>query len=125
MSILKLSIVAVFLFTTTIYSQQANRGKANIDILKTYTQEVLGKNVGYYVEFKNNSSNEVDGLKWIASFYDNFGTLKGKRKGTWESGNFISKLKPGKTTKDLESNYVSGATKIFILITEVHLTSQE
>ena len=122
---LKLSIVAIFLLANNLYGQKINKGKSNIDILKIYTQEVLGKNMGYYVEFKNNGAKEVDGIKCKASFYDNFGILKGKRNGLWQSGNFISVLKPGETTKDLQSNFIDGATNIYIVITEVHHKSDQ
>ena len=117
-------ILITILLSNILFCQQKNIGKYKIDITKTYTQEVLGKNIGYYVEFKNNGTKEVDGLKWKASFYDNFGVLKGKKDGTWQSGNFIPILKPGETTKDLESNYLVGATKIFIVITDVHFVSE-
>lgn len=106
------------------FGQAKHVGKSNIEVLKTYSQNVFGKNIGYYVEFKNNGKEDVDGLKWIASFYDNFGELKGKREGSWESGNIISPMKPGESTKDLEASYVEGGTKVFIKITVVHTASK-
>jgi hypothetical protein len=114
-----------FLNVSLSFGQAKHIGKSGIEILKTYSQNVLGKNIGYYVEFKNNSPETVDGLKWIASFYDNFGELKGKREGSWESGNIISAMKPGDSTKDLEASYVDGGTKVFIRITQVHTVAKE
>ena len=122
----KLKSKFIFLFflcsLNSFFGQQINRGKNNVEVFKTYTQKVLGKNIGYYVEFKNNGTKSVDGLKWIANFYNNFGDYKGNREGSWESGNFISVLAPGEITKDLESNYVKDATKVFIIIKPVHFT---
>ena len=44
-------ILITILFSNILFCQQKNIGKYKIDITKTYTQEVLGKNIGYYVEF--------------------------------------------------------------------------
>jgi hypothetical protein len=84
------------------------------------TQQILGKNIGYYITLKNVSSKKVDGVKWQAYFYDNFEELKGVRDGKWESGNFISPIEPGEETEDLENVWVSGATKVKIKIIKVH-----
>lgn len=124
MRLTKIKLIFVLLlflfFNNYVFCQQINRGKNNVEVYKTYTQKVLGKNIGYYVEFKNNGTKSVDGLKWIANFYNNFGDYKGNREGSWESDNFISALAPGETTKDLEANYVKDATKVFIIIKVVH-----
>jgi hypothetical protein len=97
-------------------------GKCGIIAQKAYTQNILGKNVGYYVEFKNTSKKTVDALEWSVKFYNNFDELKGTKSGEWSSGNFISPIKPGKTTKDLEGVWVENATKVFVTVTRVHFT---
>jgi len=99
---------------------QSNKGKFGVSVVGTKTQNVLGVNLGYYVEFKNNTGKKVDGIKWIATFTDNFGEVLGTREGKWQSGNFMSSIEPGKNTEDLENNFVKGATKVFITITLVH-----
>ena len=104
----------------TSYKAQSNKGKSGVSVVSVKTQSVLGANLGYYVQFKNNSSSPVDGLKWTATFTDNFGKSLGTRSGEWQSGNFISAIEPGDTTEDLENNYVKGATKVSITITSVH-----
>ena len=91
---------------------QNHKGKCGLEIVKAYTQEAFGKNIGYYVEFKNNAAVAIDAIEWKAKFYDNFGVLKGERDGNWSSGNFIQPIKPGETAKDLETNWVDKATKI-------------
>lgn len=101
---------------------QNHQGKCGLEIQKTYTQNILGKSVGYYVEFKNNSPKEIDAIDWKARFYNNFGDFKGEREGKWSSGNIIKPIKPGEVTKDLETNWVDGATKVFITVKRVHLT---
>jgi hypothetical protein len=105
------------------YAQTKHYGLCNISVSKAYTQNILGKNVGYYVEFKNSGSSSCDAINWTAKFYNNFNDYKGSRKGTWSSGNFISPIKPGKITKELEGVWVTGATKVYITITRVHFTS--
>jgi hypothetical protein len=104
-------------------SQPKHKGLCSISIVKTYSQNVLGKNIGYYVSFKNNGASTCDALNWNARFYNNFNDFKGSRKGSWSSGNFISPIKPGKTTQDLEGVWVAGATKVYITITRVHFTN--
>ena len=118
--ILAAGILGFFMFSSA--TEPNHKGMCNISISKAYTQNVLGKNIGYYVEFKNNSSRTVDGLKWKATFYDNFDDQKGVREGSWSSGNFISPITPNSTTIDLESNWVNDATKVRITITKVHFT---
>ena len=119
---MKLNFIILFIFISVFktFSQENNIGKANIEVIKTYSQNVFGKNIGYYVEFKNNSNSEVDGIKWTATFYDNFGELKGRKEGSWQAGNIISPIKPGEKGKDLENAFIAGATKVFIKITQVN-----
>ena len=110
----------LFSFTQDIPKHQ---GMANVVVLKAYSQNVLGKNVGYIVKFKNNASSEVDAIKWKAFFYDNFDDLKGESDGMWSSGNFIKPIPKGETTEDVETAWVKDATKVFIKITRVHFTN--
>jgi hypothetical protein len=104
-------------------SEPTHQGLCDVIAEKATTQNVLGKNVGYYVVFKNHSKSEVDALEWEAFFYNNFNDLKGSVKGNWSSGNFIDPIKPGETTKDLESAWIDGATKVFITIKRVHFVN--
>lgn len=97
-------------------------GKCGINPLKAYSQNVMGKNIGYYAEIKNQSMKEVDALEWEARFYDNFDELIDTRDDSWSSGNFIKPCKPNETIKDLNPVWVSNATKVFISITRVHFT---
>jgi hypothetical protein len=114
-------IFAIHCFSNFTYAQK-NKGLAGIDVVKAATQNTLGINAGYYVEFKNNTEKEVDGVKWKAYFYDNFEAYKDKREGKWQSGNFIKPAKPGEIFKDVEGIWVEDATKVFVTITEVHFT---
>lgn len=101
---------------------QNHKGLSSIQVLEAATQNTLGYNAGYYVEFKNISQKSIDGVKWKVDFLDNFGTNKGKREGQWQSGNFTQPIEPGDTMKDIEGVWVEGATKIVVTITEVHFT---
>jgi hypothetical protein len=115
--IIFLPVLFLFAFTKDVPKHQ---GLANVFVVKAYSQNVLGKNVGYFVEFKNNASSEVDALKWKAFFYDNFDDLKGETEGAWSSGNFISPIKKGETKEDIETAWVKAASKVYIKITRVH-----
>lgn len=111
-----LSIVG-FSFTP---SKPRHIGKSGVVPLEAYTQLVLGKNIGYYVTFKNNTKKSCDAIEWTAYFYNNFYDLKSYKKGFWSSGNIVPVIKPGETTSDLENVWVSGSTKVYITITRVH-----
>ena len=120
MKAFQFSVFFSLLFFSCLLVAQSHKGKCGLEISKAYTQNVLGKNIGYYVEFKNNSAIAIDAIEWTAAFYNNFNELKGKRDGAWSSGNIINPIKPGDTTKDLETNWVKDATKVFIIIKRVH-----
>jgi hypothetical protein len=109
-------------FLVTSFLPPAHKSLCSIDPQKAYSQNILGKNVGYYVNIKNNATREVDGIKWTAYFYNNFDDLKGTKLGSWESGNFISPVATGESITDLEGAWVDGATKVYIKITRVHFT---
>jgi hypothetical protein len=100
-----------------------HKGLANVVVVNTVTQNVLGKNVGYLVKFKNYAAVEVDGIKWKALFYDNFDEYKGEAEGQWSSGNFIQPMKKGESTEDIETAWVKEATKVVIKITKVHFVN--
>ena len=65
-------LILPFLLFSFIKDAPKHKGLANVTVVKAYSQNVLGKNVGYYVSFKNNATSDVDALKWKAFFYDNF-----------------------------------------------------
>ena len=116
---------ALILFSVILmlgFAPPSHKGKCGLVPSKAYTQNIYGKNIGYYVNFRNDSEKVVDGIKWKANFYDNFEELKGTREGSWQSGNFISPIEMGETAQDLENVWVTGATKIFITVTKVHFT---
>ena len=112
--------ILMFCLIPILGISQTNKGKSGVSVVGTKTQSVLGASLGYYVEFKNNTDKKVDGIKWIATFTNNFGEVLGTREGDWQSGNFISSMEPGESTEDLENNFVKGATKVWITITLVH-----
>jgi hypothetical protein len=117
-------IVIFVILSLTSFAQQ-HENKCDLMVEKAYTQNTFGKIVGYYVDFKNNGTKPVDGIKWTARFYDNFGELKGKEEGQWQSGNFIDPIVTGKTASDLEAVWIDEATKVFITIDLVHFTDGE
>jgi hypothetical protein len=117
---ISLMLLLPFLLFSFVKDTTKHKGLGNVTVVKAYSQSVLGKNVGYYVEFKNNGKSEVDALKWKAFFYDNFDEYKGESEGTWSSGNFIQPIKSGKTTQDLETAWIKNASKVVIKIQKVH-----
>lgn len=117
---MKYLFLLLLLCSFTISGEPKHVGLNGVKVINASTQQFLGRNVGYYVKFKNNSLKSVDGLKWKATFTDNFGEVKGVREGKWESGNLITPIEPGEETEDVERVWVKDATKVKILITKVH-----
>jgi hypothetical protein len=122
---MKTTIILCLTFLIFSFSKDElkHKGLGKVLVVKAYSQNVLGKNIGYYVEFKNTGSIEVDALKWKAFFYDNFGDYKGQYEGKWSSGNFIKPIKKGETKQDIETAWVKDASKVIIKITRVHLVN--
>jgi hypothetical protein len=127
-----LSYTKRFLFTIVLFTSitaisfaQKHKGKCGLEIEKALSQNVLGKNVGYYLVFKNNAQSAVDAITWTAKFYDNFNEFKGEREGVWNSGNFVDPILPNETAKKVESNFIDGATKVFITIKKVHFVDDK
>ena len=82
----------LMLFIGSSLTPPAHTGKCGIMPTKAYSQNVLGRNVGYYVSIANNSQKTVDGLEWTANFYNNFDDFKGASKGSWQSDRKSTRL---------------------------------
>jgi len=119
---MKILIAFFFLTPLTFLPPPSHSGLCGIVPEKAYSQNLFGKNVGYYVRLKNNTSKKVDAVAWVAKFYNNFDDFKGEKTGKWESGNFTSEAEPGEIFTDLESAWISGASKVYIQIKRVHFT---
>ena len=119
-----MNLIAVLLFPLFLSpnGNPVHTGKCGVNPQKAYSQNLLGRNVGYYVEIKNETDKEVDALEWEASFYNNFNELLEKRNGSWSSGNIIKPCKPDAVVKTLATVWVKKATKVFIKINRVHFT---
>lgn len=109
----------VFFFLTASWVNIKD-GKCGLEILDSYTQEIMGKNVGFYVKFKNNSSKSIDAFDYRVKYLDGFNEVKGSKEFRWQAGNLIDELEPGETLKDGATNWVKGANKIKVQIIRVH-----
>lgn len=111
----------VILFLTTSFLIKLE-GQCGLIVIDSFTQEVMGKNVGFYVKFKNVSEKNIDALEYRVRYLDGFNDEKGVKEFTWQAGNLIDKLEPGETLKDGSTNWIKGANKIKIEIKRVHYT---
>ena len=73
------SFFVLLLPAAWMVSPPSHTGLCGVDVVKAYSQNILGQNVGYYINLKNNSSKTVDAVSWTANFYNNFEDLKGKK----------------------------------------------
>lgn len=119
-----MNLIAALIFPLflTPASSPGHSGRCGINPVKAYSQNVLGRNIGYYVEFKNETEKEVDAIEWNAYFYDSFDEMLEKKNGSWSSGNIIEPCKPDKIVKTLATVWVKKATKVVIKINRVHFT---
>jgi hypothetical protein len=118
-------ILLLILFPITTLFAQNNKSVSGVEVVKTNTQEVLGINVGFYVEFKNNNDIAVDALKYKVFYYDGFDEKMGEKSFKWQSGNIIKSIESGKTIKDYHANWIKGANKIKVSITRVHFVDKK
>ncbi len=96
--------------------------KCGLEILDSYTQEVFGKNVGFYLKFKNNSVKSIDAIDYRVDYLDGFNELKGSKNFRWQSGNLIDELEPNEILNDGSVNWIKGANKVKVQIIRVHYT---
>ena len=119
-----LFFIVVFSFLKPIHAQSA-KSVCGLEVQKAVTQEVAKKNIGSYVEFKNTGEKEVDAIEYKVSFMDGFDKVIEEKLIQWQSGNIIKPIKPGKTGKNISSNWVTGANKIKVSIKKVHYVDGE
>ncbi len=115
--------LGVFLFLSlTLSSTKVLLNDCGISITKSYNQEVLGKNIGFYVVFKNNTTRSLDAIDYKVIYKNGFDEVKGTRSFTWQAGNFLGPKLPGESLKDGSTTWVDDANKIEVLIKRVHFT---
>ena len=122
MKIKFLFLVNIFVLSFSNVNAQSNSEKCDVKIQDIKSQNVLGRNIGYVVKFDNNNEKTIDGIAWTAFYYDRFGELKGKKEGTWTSGNFIKPVPANSTLTTTQTSWVKGADDVYITITKVHFT---
>jgi len=116
-------LLLLILFPISSLLAQKNKGLHGVEVVKTNTQEVLGVNIGFFVEFKNNNDKAVDALKYTVYYYNGFDEKMGEKNFKWQSGNIIKNIESGKTIKDYHANWIKDANKIKVIITRVHFAS--
>jgi hypothetical protein len=114
-----------FLFFFLISSSFAQRHKeiCDLNVSKAITQEVLGRNIGIYVEFKNNNAIALDALEYVVNYFDGFNKKMGTKNFKWQAGNIIKAVEPGENLRDVNNNWVKGANKIQVIIIKAHFTN--
>lgn len=115
--------LAAFLFLSlTLSSTKVVLNDCGISITKSYNQEVLGKNIGFFVIFKNNTTRSLDAIDYKVIYKNGFDEVKGTRLFTWQAGNFLGPKLPGESLKDGSTTWVDDANKIEVVIKRVHFT---
>lgn len=108
--------------TITFVHAQSTKSVCGLEVQRAVTQEVAGKNIGFFVEFKNSGEKEVDAIEYKVSYMDGFEKVVEEKLVQWQSGNIINPIKPGAVGKNITTNWVKGANKIKVTIKRVHYT---
>jgi hypothetical protein len=116
--VLELLLIIFLLFSFSWPKQDM----CGISIVKSYNQEIFGKNVGFFVVFKNNSERSMDAIEYTVTYKNGFDETKGKRSFSWQAGNFFGPKLPGESLKDGSTTWIDDANKISIVIKRVHFT---
>ncbi len=93
-----------------------------LQVADAYTQEVLGKNVGFYVKFYNASDKTIDAIEYQVIFKNGFNEVKGKKTFNWQAGNLVGPMKPKSYLSDGSANWIDSANKLEIKVIRVHFT---
>ncbi|NCA21188.1 MAG: hypothetical protein EBS86_08630, partial [Crocinitomicaceae bacterium] len=91
-------------------------------VSESYTQELLGKNIGFYVRFTNKSEKAIDAVQYEVIYKNGFNEVKGSKEFTWQAGNIVGIVKPGEDLSHGATNWISGANKIEIKIVRILYT---
>lgn len=111
-----------FCFVSCSFAQQ-HKEICDLKVTKAVTQELLGRNIGIYVEIKNNNSIPLDALEYVVNYFDGFNKKMGTNNFKWQAGNIIKALDPGENLRDVNKNWVKGANKIQVIIIKAHFTN--
>ena len=111
-----------FCFISSSFAQK-HKEICDLKVTKAVTQELLGRNIGIYVEFKNNNTISLDALEYIVNYFDGFNKKMGTKNFKWQAGNIIKAVEPGEILRDVNNNWVKGANKIQVIISKAHFTN--
>jgi hypothetical protein len=122
LTLFTLSLGAFLFLFLTLSSTKVPLNDCGITVTKSYNQQVLGKNIGFFVIFKNNTTRSLDAIEYKVIYKNGFDEVKGTRSFTWQSGNFFGPKLPGESLKDGSTTWVDDANKIEVVIMRVHFT---
>ena len=113
----------IFNLSSSFIKNKAFDNKENLcglEVADAYTQEVLGKNIGFYVKFYNNSDKIIDAIKYKVIFKNGFNEIKGSKVFIWQAGNLIGPMNSKSYLRDGSTNWIDGANKLEVKIIRVH-----
>jgi hypothetical protein len=116
-------LVLVFNLSTsfvTVKKLDKQEKLCGLEVADAYTQEVLGKNIGFYVKFYNNSDKIIDAIKYKVIFKNGFNEIKGSKVFIWQAGNLIGPMNSKSYLRDGSTNWIDGANKLEVKIIRVH-----
>lgn len=111
-----------YIFKSELNTKSISGNSCGLVVSESYTQELLGKNVGFYVRFTNKSEKAIDAVQYEVIYKNGFNEVKGSKEFTWQAGNIVGIVKPGEDLSHGATNWISGANKIEIKIVRIHYT---
>lgn len=113
-------LLMVFVVLAQLTNAQQNKGLCKVEVNDVSNVSTFGYLVSYTVQFKNTSSESVDGLYWTAFFYNNNGDLIKSEESSFNSSSLIDPIGSGVIKTIVRTPNVKGASKAIIKINKVH-----
>jgi len=82
-----LVIINLLSSLTKISNSKSNESYCGIEIIEAKTQEVLGKNIGFFVKFLNTTDKSLDAIEYKVIYKDGFNDVKGIKTFRWQTAN--------------------------------------
>jgi hypothetical protein len=117
-----LPLLFFFSFSSTPLTAQSDGVVEKAEVFKISPKMVLGNLISYSFYIQNKHDNPIDGLRWTAEFYDNFGELVDTKEDSFNASSPDDAIPSGSAKSFLKLCKYKGATAVKIKVTKVHLS---
>lgn len=116
-----LPLLFFFSLSYTPLAAQSDGAIEKAEVFKISPKIVLGNLISYSFYIQNKHDKPIDGLRWTAEFYDNFGELVDTKEDSFNASSPEDAIPSGSAKSFLKMCKYKGATVVKIKVTKVHL----